>query len=204
MSIVSDRSDFSAPYGAWIVAGSRIFTKFGVVRIESLSIDDEVITRSNGFQRIQYLGNTRQHDEKFKTSIMIKTGVINNEQDIFVSPDHKILVYGSKIKQEFGKLEYLVAAKDLINGSSIVKLDANDLEYHCVLFEKHEVIYVEGAALESFNLNDIKAQGGMFFDKGMTEIAIQKQASFTETTKPILNRTKASVLRDNPDLMLRD
>ncbi len=195
-------SDPVVPNGAWIAAGSRVVTKSGMIPIENLSVGDEVITRSSGFQKIEYLGNTRKFKKKFQNTVMICAGAISNEKDMFLSPNHKVLIYGAKIKQHFDHLEYLVAVKDLVNGETILNLETNDLEYHGIVLQKHELIYVEAIAMESMNLTDIDVQEYEYFNDKFVEEITEKQEHFQKLTKPILSHDKAAILRQNPDILL--
>ncbi len=196
-------TDAFVPYGAWVVAGSRVVTKSGLTPIEHLCVGDEVITRSSGFQKIECLGNTRQFKNKFQDVVMIRAGAMNNETDIFLSPNHKVLIHGAKVKQHFEQIEYLVAVKDLVNGDTILNLEASDLEYHSLVLRKHELIYVEAIAAESFNLIDMNAQEYKYFNDKLSEKITEKQAGFQTLTKPILSQDKAAILREHPDILLR-
>ena len=52
----------------------------------------------------------------------------------------------------FGEAEVLVAAKDLVNDNSITRRTGGTVDYVHLLFDRHQVVYSEGLATESFLL----------------------------------------------------
>ena len=71
-------------------------------------------------------------------------------RDLLVSPQHRILVRSHIAQRMFGVDEVLIAAKQLLllDGIDYVT-DCDEVEYFHLLFERHEVIYSNGAATES-------------------------------------------------------
>jgi len=50
----------------------------------------------------------------------------------------------------FGEDEVLVCARDLINGKSVRQVEGGSVDYVHILFDKHQVVWSEGLATESF------------------------------------------------------
>jgi hypothetical protein len=51
----------------------------------------------------------------------------------------------------FGEAEVLVAAKALVNDRTIRVQQGGEVEYFHMLFDRHEIVFAEGAAAESFH-----------------------------------------------------
>jgi Hint domain len=130
--------------------GTRIRTPEGECRIEDLKIGDAVLTLSDESKSVKWIGRQR-----FKRSTEcwpkdfepIRIGRFSLDErsphrDLYVSPNHAIYIDG-----------VLIPAKYLVNGLNITQRapeGADVIEYlHIELFE-HDVIYAEGATVETF------------------------------------------------------
>jgi Hint domain len=67
-----------------------------------------------------------------------------------LSPQHRILIRDSLAELLFGEAEVLVAAKDLVNDTSIRICEGGMVDYVHILFDRHQVVFSEGLATESF------------------------------------------------------
>ena len=70
--------------------------------------------------------------------------------DVLVSPQHRVMVSSRIAEKMFGEREVLVAAKQLlqIRGVDIAD-DVDHVEYFHFLFDRHQIVFAEGAAMES-------------------------------------------------------
>ncbi|MEM6276741.1 MAG: Hint domain-containing protein [Pseudomonadota bacterium] len=119
------------------------------VPIEDLAVGDRVLTRDDGPQEIRWIGqNTRRAVGDF-APVLIKRGTLNNENDLVVSPDHRLFIYQRDDAIGAGRSEVLVKVRHLINGSSVVRLEGGFVDYFQLLFSSHQIIYAEGIAAES-------------------------------------------------------
>jgi hypothetical protein len=128
--------------------GTAIATPAGECAVEMLAIGDEVLNAEGKAVAVKWIGRqtmssfmARLHGE---LPVCISAGALGNglpRRDLLVSPGHALLVDG-----------VLVNAAALVNGTSIVKLQAwqGDVEYFHIETEAHEVILAEGAAAETF------------------------------------------------------
>jgi hypothetical protein len=79
-------------------------------------------------------------------------GVGRPEDDLLVSPQHRMLVTGPTSRALFNSDEVLVAAEDLVNDFSIlVDHSVRDVTYIHVLLEQHQIIWANGLETESFH-----------------------------------------------------
>ena len=134
--------------------GTRIRTPDGEVAIEDLRIGDPVITVSGGVAPVKWLGRMRLERgrsgawERPQRPIKIARGAIDGClpcRDLYVSAAHHIYLDN-----------VLIPAKDLVNGISITEFDATNhdvLEYYQVELAKHDVIFADGIAAETFLAN---------------------------------------------------
>jgi Ca2+-binding RTX toxin-like protein len=133
------------------VRGTRIKTDRGEVAIEDLSRGDRVLTLDNGYQPIRWIGSTRRLAAGALAPIQISAGVLGNDRDLRVSPQHRMLLRGWQAELMFGELEVLATAKSLVNDGTIRRIEGGEVEYFHMLFDQHEIIFAEGAASESFH-----------------------------------------------------
>jgi len=128
--------------------GTRIQTAQGETLIEQLAIGDTVMTTTGHLMPIRWIGR-RSYSGGFAARnievlpVLIRAGALADDlprRDLWVSPEHAMYVDGM-----------LIAARDLVNGESIIQVEAVDeVTYFHLEFDTHAVIYAEGAPSESF------------------------------------------------------
>ncbi|MEO1312336.1 MAG: Hint domain-containing protein [Pseudomonadota bacterium] len=143
-----------------LTEGTRVLTEAGLQRVEDLEIGDLVITKDHGAQEVRWIGARALTAAQMRASVQhrpvrISAGALGHglpERDLLVSPNHRMLLSGWKAEALFGVPAALVAAKDLVNDHSIrVDAAADGVTYVHVLFDRHEIIFAEGAETESFH-----------------------------------------------------
>ena len=117
--------------------------------IETLSDGDMVLTRDNGPQKIRWIGQQTVRAIGSFAPIRIAKGALNNENDLIVSPNHRLFIYQRRDATRSGRAEILVKAKYLLNGDTVTLTDGGFVDYYQILFDGHEIIYAEGIAAES-------------------------------------------------------
>ncbi len=122
--------------------------------IENLHIGDKVLTRDNGIQAIRWIGHTTMRAIGDFAPVVIAKGTLNNENDLAVSPNHRLFIYQRVDQLGTGRSEVLVKAKHLINGRNIVRQTGGFIDYYQLLFDDHQIIFAEGIAAESLILDD--------------------------------------------------
>jgi Hint domain-containing protein/Big-like domain-containing protein len=132
------------------VEGTLIRTPSGDVPVEHLVPGDLVVTRDEGAQPVRWIGRRAVQAEGDFAPIRIRKGTFNNTRDLLVSPQHRVLVRDGLAELLFGEGEVLVAAKDLLNDHSITRQTGGDIIYVHLMFDRHQVVYSEGAETESF------------------------------------------------------
>jgi len=130
--------------------GTQITMASGEQRpIESLTTGDRVLTRDDGPQPIRWIGQKTIRAVGDFAPVLIRKGALNNENDLVLSPDHRVFVYQRQDRLGAGRAEVLVKVRHLVNGTSVVQLDGGFVDYFQLLFDEHQIIYAEGIATES-------------------------------------------------------
>ncbi|MEM8752602.1 MAG: Hint domain-containing protein, partial [Pseudomonadota bacterium] len=139
--------------------GAMVRTPDGELPIESLEAGDLVETKDGGAQPIRWIGSRALSKAALKSEprlrpITVKAGRFGASRDFTVSPQHRLLVGGPRAELLFGAPEVLVKAKDLVDGVSVVREAPSPVEYFHMLFDKHEIVFVDGVASESLHPGD--------------------------------------------------
>jgi len=132
-------------------SGTFIQTPRGDVPVEDLQIGDLVITMDNGLQPVRWVGKRTVSGRGRFAPIRFAAGSVHNDRDLFVSPQHRMLVSGSAPNLYFGRNEVLAAAAHLVNGTTIKSVQRDFVTWYHILFDHHEVIYANGTTSESYH-----------------------------------------------------
>jgi len=138
--------------------GTLIKTMAGEVAIEDLSVGDKVLTMDTGYQPIRWIGGRKlsradlEANPKLKP-IRIRAGALGPdlpEQDLLVSPQHRVLVRNQVAVRMFDSAEVLIPANKLLTLPGIdIEWDADGVEYFHFLFDAHQIVWSNGAQTES-------------------------------------------------------
>lgn len=147
--------------------GTKIATPKGERRVETLAVGDRVITRDNGIQEIRWVGARNMSGAELARAahlkpVLIRQGSLGNalpEQDMMVSPNHRVLVANDKTALYFEEREVLVAAKHLTDLEGVDIVDVSQTTYIHIMFDQHEVILSDGTWTESFQPGDMSLAG---------------------------------------------
>jgi hypothetical protein len=129
--------------------GTLIWTPDGERRVEDLRINDRVVTSAGDAKPIQWVWRRRfeQSGQEWAEEIApvrvarSALGPNTPHRDLYLSRCHCLYIDG-----------VLIPAVDLINGSTIARVDdihLKEIEYFHIKLERHSVIYAEGAACET-------------------------------------------------------
>ena len=141
-------------------SGTLIETDHGAKRIEDINVGDLVQTKDDGFQPIHWTGQRRMTGARLYAMPELRPiriaagalGVGEPTEDLLLSPDHRILLKGNKARALFNTEEVLVAAKDLVNGRTIVSDHrVREITYHHLLLENHQILFANGIESESYH-----------------------------------------------------
>lgn len=130
--------------------GTQITMASGEQRpVEALRVGDRILTRDDGPQVLRWIGqNTTRAIGDF-APIRIRAGTLHNDNDLLVSPDHRLFIYQRSDALGAGRSEVLVRARHLVNGDSVTRQTGGFIDYFQLLFDDHQIIYAEGIAAET-------------------------------------------------------
>jgi len=140
--------------------GTRLDTPAGPRRVEELREGDHVQTRDNGAQPVLWIGSRRITGARLQVMPQLRPvrlrpgslGIERPDQELLVSPEHRMLVRGRAAQALFNTDEVLVAARDLVNGTTVIEDHAvREVTYVHLLLPSHEILVANGVETESFH-----------------------------------------------------
>ncbi len=181
------------------VAGTMIETTKGQCAVEMLAPGDMVITRDEGAQPLRWIGRRAVPATGKLAPIQIAQNALGEHGALMLSPLHRVLVEDVMAELMFGESEVLIAAKDLVNDHSIRPVEGGEVEYVHLLFDRHQVIYSEGLATESFlpGPQTAKSFEAEIVDEICTifpELDMATGAGYGPAARPLLKRYEAEAL----------
>lgn len=138
--------------------GTLIDTPLGAVAVEALQVGDLVTTRDHGPQALRWIGRVTlspahlaRHPEH--RPIALAAGAVAPglpQRTLCLSPQHRLLVTGWMAELFFAEDEVLVPAAALRNDRTIrAEGPQAGVTYLHLLFDRHEIVFAEGAPVES-------------------------------------------------------
>ncbi|WP_258869569.1 Hint domain-containing protein [Paracoccus thiocyanatus] len=138
--------------------GTLIKTENGEVPVEQLEPGMKVMTLDHGMKALRWIGKrvlTAQElaEQPKLRPIRIRAEALGErlpERDLIVSPQHRVLLRSAVARRMVGEAEVLLAARHLIglDGIDVVE-DMAEVEYWHFMFDRHEVVFSNGAPTES-------------------------------------------------------
>ena len=187
--------------------GTRIDTPDGPKPVEDLREGDKVQTQDSGAQEIQWIGQRRMTGARlyampYLRPIRVRVGAFGidrPDQELLVSPEHRILLRGDAARALFNTPEVLVAARDLVNGHTVnVDMGLREVTYIHVLLPDHHVIRANGVETESFHpasahFDALEASDRLRLGKARPEV-LSDPTSFGDYARRTLSRSEAAIL----------
>lgn len=132
------------------VAGTLIRTPDGDVPVETLIPGDLVETVDEGAQPLRWIGMRQVKGVGKLAPVRFEAGALGEHRELLLSPQHRVMIRDTYAELMFGETEVLVAAKDLVNDSTIRRQECDAVTYVHILFDRHQVVFSEELATESF------------------------------------------------------
>ncbi|WP_432449445.1 Hint domain-containing protein [Aliiroseovarius marinus] len=196
-------TDGAVPYSSLVpcfTSGTSIATISGERLIDELVEGDLVLTRDSGFQPIRWIGRCTVPAIGSKAPIHIAEGALQNNRDLLVSPNHRMLLVDAKANLHFGEQEVLVAAKHLTNTKGISRRPGGMVTYVHILFDQHQIVVANSAYSESFfpgpsALNALEKEVRQEVLGLFPELSSQSDTKFQQTARLCLKAREAIFLQ---------
>lgn len=192
-----------------LTPGTQIATPRGCRPIEALRPGDLIETLDNGPQELVWIG-VRQlafsQAPQSQLPIQFKAGCLGPklpESDLIVSPHYKLLCRGSDG-------ERLAAAKSFVPMSGVRSMKGKkEVTYQTLLFRRHEIIFANGVAVESFYpgpyaLSQISPFSRLQIIARVPELLSTLQGSLCNSARPLLTHREALELAQNRQLSVQE
>ncbi|MEL6476244.1 MAG: Hint domain-containing protein [Pseudomonadota bacterium] len=188
--------------------GTLIATPTGPRRVETLRVGDLVITADRGPQPLRWIGRrevdfTNDPRGGKDKPILIQAGALAPglpERDLIVSPQHRMVLAGTDVDDMFDDAEVFAIAKSMTGLKGVRAMAGKrKIAYFALLFDRHEVIYAEGAATESFRpgpvaLAEFSPEHRAQIEAIYPGLAENPEAALGPPARPILKRREAERL----------
>ncbi|MBU2982099.1 Hint domain-containing protein [Lentibacter algarum] len=130
--------------------GTKLTLATGEQRaVEDLALGEKVLTRDDGPQPVRWIGHHTTRAIGDFAPVMITKGTLHNENDLLVSPDHRLFIYQRSDKLGAGRAEVLLKASHLVNGDTVYVQEGGFVDYFQILFDSHQIVFAEGIAAET-------------------------------------------------------
>lgn len=149
------------------VSGTPIDTPWGPRPVETLRPGDRVLTRDNGEQAIRWAGARHLLLAPGAAAdrlapVRLRAGCLGPgvpERDLWVSPMHRVVIRHPLVALFTGADEIFCAARLLIDAVTVTQEPVDEVTYHHLLFDRHEVLRAAGCDSESFYPGDLGLDG---------------------------------------------
>jgi hypothetical protein len=182
---------------ACFAAGTGIVTTRGMVAVETLRPGETVATASGRLAALRWIGrrriDLRRHARPADvTPIRVRAGAFGAcvpVRDLFLSPDHAVLMDGA-----------LIPIRHLANGRSIAAEPCGEVTYFHLELDRHDAVIAEGLVCESY-----LDTGNREAFEGEAALALHPNFGLGEDPMAIwAGRGCAAILTDPSDPPLRD
>ncbi len=175
--------------------GTLIRTPQGELPVERLRPGDLVLTRDDGPQPIRFVAMRRLGAEELAATpalrpVRIGAGAFGNDRPLLVSPQHGVLVARADGSEGLARAIQLARMK---GGKVRVAEGARSVTYIHLVFDRHQVVFSNGLATESF-YPGTRALAGLApaareeFARLFPDIAARGLPAYGPSARPYLRR----------------
>jgi serralysin len=182
---------------ACFTPGTFVKTPRGDVAVEDLEIGDLVDTLDHGPQPIRWIGKQTVSGTGVHAPIRFMPDSIGNTRSLRLSPQHRVLLSGWKCEMLFETSQVLCAAKHMCDNDRIFREPCDTVTYIHFMFDRHEIIFADGALLESFFIGDYVTDEEFGCYAELTDIFPEltlRGSGAMRTARPCLKSYEASLL----------
>lgn len=141
--------DFAAPI--CFAAGTCIAVPGGEAAVETLRPGDLVLTRDGGARPLVWVGRRTVPARGRFAPVEFEPGSVGNARTLLLSRQHRLRFSGWRAELLFGEEAVLIPAAHLVDGRRIRVRDGGMVTYVHLMFDRHAIVFAEGAEAESFH-----------------------------------------------------
>ena len=141
------------PYDQYVqcfTEGTLIATPDGPRVIEDIEVGDLVDTLDGPAKPVRWHGCRTVEAKGNLAPVVFSPGALGNDRELVLSPQHRVLLSGWKAQLLAGEDEVLAAAVHMLGDDRVHRREGGDVTYHHIMFDAHEIVFAEGAPVESF------------------------------------------------------
>ncbi|MEM8793645.1 MAG: Hint domain-containing protein [Pseudomonadota bacterium] len=137
-----------------ICEGGRVKVPGGTRFVEELAPGDLVDTYDRGPQTLRWIGVRHFRAKGMLAPVRVRHDTLGEHDDIWLMPQQRALLRDWKAELLFGEPEVLVPVVYLIDDEAVERAESFDMTSYQLLFDRHELITVNGLLTESFLPNE--------------------------------------------------
>ena len=131
-------------------SGARVTLGDGALcAVDALEVGMLIRTRDHGAQPLRWIGRVTKRAHGRFAPVTFPAGTLGNLGTLGVGPLQRIFLYQRGEDRLGARAEVLVQAQYLVDGRRVLQRDADFVEYFSLVFDQHQIIYVEGIPVES-------------------------------------------------------
>ncbi|CUH65669.1 hypothetical protein TG4357_01990 [Thalassovita gelatinovora] len=151
--IIPGGSDYpTVPYSDLAVcfaSGTQILTARGYVPVQHLVEGDMVETLDDGPQPLAWIGTQDRRGIMALAPVRVGKGILGNSRPLLLSQQHRVLIRPGQGIILSQREETLVPIKSMVGQRGVTLAPCAWIKYYHLLFDKHQVLWANGALAES-------------------------------------------------------
>jgi hypothetical protein len=132
-----------------------ILTHQGRRMARKIKAGDQVWTLDAGFCEVLWVGHQKGPGTGKYAPVRFETGVIQNNQPLIVSQQHRILIRSARAELMFANHEVLVPAKAMIGLTGVTLAPRKTSHYVHLLLRNHHILNAAGGLCESLFIGEM-------------------------------------------------
>ncbi|MCX7565988.1 Hint domain-containing protein [Sulfitobacter sp. F26169L] len=129
--------------------GSRIGVPHGTCAVEDIRQSDLIETLDDGPQPVRMVLRQSVQGSGDFAPVRFEAGTVGNSVSILVSPEQRILITDWRAQLLMGCDEILVAAKHLVNGRDVRRVECGVIDYFQLVLDRPQIVFGDGCPTES-------------------------------------------------------
>lgn len=130
--------------------GARVTMEDGsLCAVEALQAGMEIRTRDSGPQSLRWIGQVTLRAHGPFAPVTFAPGTLGNLGALTLGPLQRIFLYQRGEDRLGSRPEVLIQAQSLVDGRKVLQREGGFVTYYHLVFDDHQIIYVEGIPVES-------------------------------------------------------